>query len=542
MGSSSPVAKLYRHDSRLCYEANYSATSGYGAFVQSSTGPLDVDCSSVTSAAWYISAQALSGGGSSSTAGTVSSGYIGITYMVHEATSNAVFGGEMDGRTLSSRLNPGKATEGEIYVVSTTNSVETLLATTETSVQAQLQSNVTVDAESVGGLTGSSALELQSSLSSFSQLWSRSASVSMADSYGQVAQRCPSSSTAAYVAIADGGEWLSSGSEWLSSRESVSLQRANTTGQLELLLVSALPKDAYSSFILPCTYATIVLGFLFFATICCVLLLPHLADVVPYGRLILSVCWIVLIGVTFLVWLTSLTTHHRSAVEDLFSQITTSMNEIFNSTLSDSNKLAKQSSQIWYFTGAPTSGLSQLDAWSVPLMEDFYTTSRVSQMTFATPGGVERGTKSTAGGVRVLNRDADACLQTYLVDGVTLDNITYSDNCNYDPRYTSTYEYGKKVSGSGADNSAIVPSLYSIGATTKLGMGVVVKCVTSSFDGVWSAQFVLDSVGNSLSKLKDGLDGAFFVASADPSGVACYSCCEFFCIGSLGLLLSSALS
>jgi hypothetical protein len=256
ISTNQPVGKLYRNDTGLCYEASYSAISGFGAFAPSSTGPLGAACINITSAAWYTSAQAMSGGAKSTTTGPTSSGYIGITYMVHDTTSNAVFGGEMDGRTLSALLNPGKAVEGEIYVVSTTDSVETLLATTETSAQASLASNVTVDATTVGGLTGSSASELQSTLSSFSQLWSRSASVSMAESYGQVAEHCPSSTTAAYIAVA-------AEDEYMSSRESISLQRFNSTGQLQLLLVSALPKDLYSTFIFPCTCTTIALGFFF---------------------------------------------------------------------------------------------------------------------------------------------------------------------------------------------------------------------------------------------------------------------------------------
>ena len=48
--SAQPVCRMYSKQSGLCHEANYSDTSGFGTFAQSSAGPLGVDCSSVTSA------------------------------------------------------------------------------------------------------------------------------------------------------------------------------------------------------------------------------------------------------------------------------------------------------------------------------------------------------------------------------------------------------------------------------------------------------------------------------------------------------------
>ena len=107
-------------------------------------------------------------------ADTISSGYMGIVHMVHQTSDNVVVGGEMDGRTLSEWLSKGKPVEGEIYVVSTSNSEETLVSSTEASAQAQLQSLFAVDPGSVGGLTGSSAQTLQSQLGTFTSLWSKS--------------------------------------------------------------------------------------------------------------------------------------------------------------------------------------------------------------------------------------------------------------------------------------------------------------------------------------------------------------------------------
>ena len=40
----------------------------------------------------------------------------------------------------------------------------------------------------------------------------------------------------------------------------------------------------------------------------------------------------------------------------------------------------------------------------------------------------------------------------------------------------------------------MVPSLYTIWGTERLGIGIATKCDTGSFAGVWAAEVVLDSV------------------------------------------------
>ena len=120
-----------------------------------------------------------------------------------------------------------------------------------------------------------------------------------------------------------------------------------------------------------------------------------------------------------------------------------------------------------------------------------------------------------------------------MADGVTVD-ATYPEDCNYDPRYlvgslyaalkpshvryTKWYVAGRENVGSGASQATVVGSLYSIGATDKLGMGVAIKCVRGEFAGTWAAEFVLDSVGAFMSQIKEGLHGTIFIASADPTG------------------------
>ena len=200
-----PIARLYRHDTNLCWEAPYKAATGYGVWVATNTGPLGVNCGSISSAAWYTKANAMNNGTTYTAAASISSGYMGITHMVHQTGNNIVVGGEIDGRTLSAWLSKGKPMEGEVYLVSTSNSEETLIASTETSVQAQLWSATAVDPGTVGGLTGSSAQTLQSTLGTFTSLWLNSESASIADAHGLVTQRCPATPSATTASRRKGG-------------------------------------------------------------------------------------------------------------------------------------------------------------------------------------------------------------------------------------------------------------------------------------------------------------------------------------------------
>ena len=85
--------------------------------------------------------------------------------------------------------------------------------------------------------------------------------------------------------------------------------------------------------------------------------------------------------------------------------------------------------------------------------------------------------------------------------------------------------------------SQVVGSLYNIGQTGRLGMGIAVRCNVGSFAGVWASEFVLDSVNSNfqaqcgitlpvaqvgmfLGQLQDGLHGTLFLASADSTGCA----------------------
>ena len=247
----------------------------------------------------------MSSGANYTGADTISSGYMGIVHMVHQTSDNIVVGGEMDGRTLSTLLVEGKPAQGEIYVVSTSNSQETLISSTEASAQAQLLSSSAVDPGSVGGLTGSSAQTLQSQLGTFASLWSNSESVSMADSHGLVSQRCPSSASNAYVAIGckaarAGGMSIP---EIGTYDQAISLQRLSlASSDLQLMLVctatsicanadsfsqvSALDKDAYATGVKRAVLTSIICG----SIACALSILLALVIHVDFSAWILLTC------------------------------------------------------------------------------------------------------------------------------------------------------------------------------------------------------------------------------------------------------------
>ena len=191
--------------------------------------------------------------------------------MKRASASAPAFGAELNGLEISSYLSQAKPTLGETYIVSTGSSTTSLLASTETAVALQLQAATsTVDPTSVGGLTGSSASRLQSDLNTFKNLWTRSETVAMAQQYGQVASTCPSSTTLAYVAISD-DDLID------TSTPTSSLQRFSTTiAALELLVVVALPGDAYQS-ITADWAATMFLAFLAVGFAALIAALPYAA-------------------------------------------------------------------------------------------------------------------------------------------------------------------------------------------------------------------------------------------------------------------------
>ena len=365
----------------------------------------------------------------------------------------------------------------------------------------------------------------------------------MADSYGQVAQRCPSSSTAAYVAIADG-------SEWSSSRESVSLQRANITGQLELLLVSALPKDAYTDDLKMASVTSLVLCLIGVLVALLLVGIPWymtyykwrftIADAIQkLETIFLSI--VVLVSVAGIVWLICLSRSHGQAVSDFSTQVVASISVALGSRLDSSETMTEQATQTWLHTGAATGGLSILDSWATELMQDFYDNSRLSTLRFGTTAGLEQSANGTASGVRVLSRTSTSeCLKTYLTDGTTSDSSTYPNQCDHDPRYTPWYEHAYSMTNqSGFTNTYNNAWIAAVGKAS----------ASSSFKGVWASEFKIHvtSVGSVLESLKEGFTGSLAVIEhsgivlSTSSGVSiepAYSCSDGYISSAAGDILA----
>ena len=138
-------------------------------------------------------------------------------------------------------------------------------------------------------------------------------------------------------------------------------------------------------------------------------------------------------------------------------------------------------------------------------MESYFKSSRLTNLRYATPAGLEQSHNGTASGPRVLKRDfygtgtkQTSCLVTYLSDGLTKLDEGYED-CHYDPRYEDWYTTGREIRGSGANETEVsagavdessadrlckvVGTLYEIWGTDQLGMGVVSKAESGAFAG-----------------------------------------------------------
>ena len=219
-------------------------------------------------------------------------------------------------------------------------------------------------------------------------------------------------------------------------------------------------------------------------------------------------------ALVLLAWTIQISTNHRSAVEDLMAQTTNTMDTYLNETLHANTKMLKQSVNTWSLTGAAVTGLSSLDSWTTDLIRDFYTSSRLSTIRFGTVGGFEQSASCVEANVSVLSRaSSTGCLKSYLSDGVTPDGST--DICDYDSRYTPWYMAGERGTLSGVNNSRLTGTAYTIGDSSQLGFGAVVK---SEFYGVWAAEFKLSAIGDYLHRVKDGFEGALFIGSADKTG------------------------
>ena len=178
----------------------------------------------------------------------------------------------------------------------------------------------------------------------------------------------------------------------------------------------------------------------------------------------------------WMLWTTVVTTNHRDAVEDLLGQLTSSMDTLISDSLSDALELVKTAHSTWKFTGTPSStsrfsscwvsgsedsNLEAISVWATGLMQSYFTGSRLTNLRYATPAGLEQSHNGTASGPRVLKRDfygtgtkQTSCLVTYLGDGLTKLDEGYED-CHYDPRYTDWFVTGREIRGSGANKTEV---------------------------------------------------------------------------------------
>ena len=276
-------------------------------------------------------------------------------------------------------------------------------------------------------------------------MWSRSASVPMADSHGQVATRCPSSTSPAYIAIA-------AGESWFSGKTSSSLQHFQTDTELQLMLVSTIDGETYRSKIDRATKVCIGLSCVFvltisliFATVFSDAFQELFVGVIRSTTLTYSAMWrgfvkfatllIILQGVF---WVVCISGEHTNLRADNFDQVISGLNAAVGFQFRVASSLSRQASAIWYHTGANTTELSQMDAWTPSFVKP------TDLLRFGTYQGIEQsvnGTNSTE--FRVLSHTSSSdCLITYLAGGVTQDP-TVEPDCHSDPRYTEWYNAGR---------------------------------------------------------------------------------------------------
>lgn len=106
-------------------------------------------------------------------------------------------------------------------------------------------------------------------------------------------------------------------------------------------------------------------------------------------------------------------------------QLTNSTDTALETSLVDSQKMVKQATNIWEFTGkrdsnlecrtlmtcfvgAPVTDLATTSVWATKLLEDYHLSSRLGALRFATTTGLEQTTNSTYSnttfnGIRVLS-------------------------------------------------------------------------------------------------------------------------------------------
>jgi len=347
-------------------------------------------------------------------------------------------------------------------------------------------------------------------------MWTRSATVPMADSYGQVATRCPSSTSSAYIAI-------TAGHHWFSGKAASSLQRFQTETELQLMLVNTIGEGTYRSKIDLAVSACIVLSCMFMLTV--VLLFfavfsrsfrQWFADLLGSTMQKASGVWQVVVKFAILLiilhsvfWVVCISAEHNNLRQDNFAQVNDGVVQAVGFQFRVASSLTRQASAIWYHTGASITGLSQFDGWTSSLVKP------TERLRFGTYTGVEQSVSWTnSSEFRVLSRvSSNNCLITYLADGVTQDT-TIPPNCHSDPRFTEWYNTGR-LAKAAHTFSNFYDSTWVASVSKACSSGI--SCPSDDLVGVWANEFELSAMTSTLSTLNDGFIGS--IALIQISGV-----------------------
>ena len=161
--------------------------------------------------------------------------------------------------------------------------------------------------------------------------------------------------------------------------------------------------------------------------------------------------------------------------------------------------------------------LSSMNSWEVSLLKDYAASSNISSLRFGTNVGLEYSVNSTKGDsngtVRVLSRSATTdCLKTYLEDGVSADDVTYGDNCYYDPKYSDWYS--PAVS---AATDFTWSNTYNMSFLAAVSKACVLNNCSNDLLGVWASEWTVESISTNLEQLKEGFVGS--LAIVDSTGI-----------------------
>ena len=111
-----------------------------------------------------------------------------------------------------------------------------------------------------------------------------------------------------------------------------------------------LKKDAYTDSFFMSFICTTVLSTITACLLTTLFLRPCLPES-SQSRMFCSVGVAALAITTWMLWTTVVTTNHRDAVEDLLTQLTSSMDTLISDALSDALELVKTAHSTWKFTG-----------------------------------------------------------------------------------------------------------------------------------------------------------------------------------------------